>query len=163
MLNQKTNSTISQYIFMKNLTYNIDIKAPAREVQEIMVAHDTYRKWTAAFNPTSTFEGSWEKGSKIYFIGEGPEGKKGGMIAEIAENKPGEFISIRHYGMIDGDKEITDGPEVEAWQNSFENYYFSEQDGHTHLRITVDSDEKYQDHFDEAWPKALAILKSLCE
>lgn len=30
---------------------------------------ETYEKWTAAFSPTSIYEGSWNKGERIYFVG----------------------------------------------------------------------------------------------
>ena len=36
--------------------------------------------------------------AKIMFVGTDEQGKRGGMISEIAENKPGEFVSIRHLG-----------------------------------------------------------------
>ena len=55
----------------------------------------TYEYWTAEFNPTSTYEGNWEKGSKILFVGVDENGKKGGMVSEIEEHKPASFISIR--------------------------------------------------------------------
>ncbi len=148
---------------MKKLSYSIDINAPASKVYNTMLAHDSYKTWTAEFNPTSHYEGSWEKGAKIYFIGIEEDGKRGGMIAEIAENIPNEYISIRHYGMLDGDKEITEGPLVEAWANSFENYRFTEKDGVTTVNVDVDTDEKYLDYFDSTWPKALNKLKEICE
>ena len=54
---------------MKKLTYSININAPAEIVFEMMLGEATYKQWTAAFNPTSDFEGGWNKGDKIYFIG----------------------------------------------------------------------------------------------
>lgn len=149
---------------MKKLSYTIEIKAPAQKVYDEMIDSENYTKWTAVFNPTSRFEGSWEKGEKIRFIGVNEEtGEKGGMLAEIAENIPGEFISIRHYGMLMGDTEITSGPEVEKWAPAFENYTFEEKDGNTRLQVEVDTDEEYIDFFDETWPKALEKIKELSE
>lgn len=103
---------------MKKLQYTIEINASADEVYNTMLGIDnieTYNLWTAEFNPTSTYEGSWEKESKIYFVGTDESGKKGGMVSEIVENIPNQFVSIRHYGILDGDQEITEGPEVEKW------------------------------------------------
>ena len=57
---------------------------------------ETYEQWTAEFNPTATYEESWEKGSKIYFIETDENGKRGGMVSEIADNIPFQFVPIRH-------------------------------------------------------------------
>ena len=101
---------------MQKLHFTTDIQAPAEKVYKAMLGLndiESYKEWTAAFNPTSSWEGSWDKGSKIYFIGLDENGKKGGMVSQVAENKPAEFVSIRHYGYLDGDQEITTGEEVE--------------------------------------------------
>ena len=147
---------------MKKTNYKIEINAPASKVYETMIGKETYKQWTAEFNPTSDFEGGWNKGDKIYFTGE-HEGKKGGMIAEIAENIPNEFISIRHYGILEGDKEITSGPQVEGWAGGFENYSFEENNGVTTVSVEVDTNEEYLDYFDTTWPKALNKLKEISE
>lgn len=147
---------------MKKVHYNVSINAPVDKVFNTMLEKKNYEQWTAPFNPTSTFEGSWGQGDKIYFIGE-HEGKKGGMVARIAENIPNKFISIEHLGMLDDGKEITEGPAVEGWAGSRENYTFESKDGGTSLSIDVDTDERWTDHFNETWPKALAILKDLSE
>lgn len=150
---------------MKRLSYKTEIKAPAEKVFRTMLGLDeisTYEAWTALFNPTSSYEGSWDKGSKIYFTGI-HEGKKGGMIAEIAENISNKFVSIRHYGVLDGDDEITSGPEVEGWAGSFENYSLEENNGITTVSVEVDTKEEYADYFDKTWPLALDKLKEICE
>ena len=148
---------------MQKVHYTIAIHASAEKVFRTMLDQPTYQQWTAAFNPTSTFEGSWNKGGKIYFIGTDADGKKGGMIARIAENIPNAFISIQHYGMLDGDTEITEGPLVESWVGAFENYTFSETDGVTTVSVAVDTHDDYVDYFNEKWPLALGILKEICE
>ncbi|MFN3405963.1 MAG: SRPBCC domain-containing protein [Cytophagaceae bacterium] len=151
---------------MKRLKFTKDIKASAEKIYRAMLGLDslnTYKEWTAAFNPTSTIEGSWEKGSKMYFIGTDETGKKGGMVSEIAENKPAQFVSIRHYGIFDDGKEITSGPEVEKWANSFENYTFEEKQGYTTVIVDIDVVEEYLDYFQTTYPDALEKLKSIVE
>jgi len=122
-----------------------------------------FEQWTAEFNPTSTYEGSWEKGSKIYFVGTDENGKRGGMVSEIAENIPFQFVSIHHYGILDGDIEITEGPEVEKWAGGLENYTFQEQEGMTTVTVDIDVTEDFLDYFNTAWPKALHKLRELAE
>lgn len=151
---------------MKKLQYTKEIAAPAQKVYNTMLGMDdigTYEQWTAEFNPTSTYEGSWQKGTKMYFIGTDENGKKGGMVSEIADNVPFRFVSIRHYGMLDGDTEITQGEEVEKWAGSLENYSFSEHNGTTTVTVEIDVAEDYLDYFDTTWPKALDKLKELAE
>ncbi|OMP12956.1 hypothetical protein COLO4_02526 [Corchorus olitorius] len=113
------------------------------------------------FDPSSDFEGSWAKGAKIIFTAEGE--KKEGMIARIRENIPAQFVSIEHYGILSDGEEITEGPQVESWAGSQENYTFDEKDGVTTLTVDVDTDDKYLEFFNETWPRALNKLKAICE
>lgn len=151
---------------MEKLQFKKDIKAPAQKVYEAMLGlndKSTYEYWTAAFNPSSTYEGSWNKGSKIYFVGTDEDGKKGGMISEILENNTAQFVSIYHYGFLDGEKEITSGEQVEKWQGGLENYSFEEKDGLTTVTVELDTIEEYLNYFKETYPKALDKLKEIAE
>lgn len=123
----------------------------------------TYEQWTAIFNPTSTYEGSWEKGSKMLFIGMDKNGEKAGMVSEIADHIPNRFVLIRHYGVLHANEEITEGPEVEQWANSYENYTFEETDGTTTVTVDLDTSEDFVDYMKEHFKKGLARLKELCE
>ena len=52
---------------MEKLQFKIEINAPISNVFDKMLGitnKSTYEQWTAMFNPTSTYEGNWEKGSK---------------------------------------------------------------------------------------------------
>ena len=151
---------------MKKIQYKKDINAPAEKVYNTMLGIDnikTYEQWTAEFNPTSTYEGSWEKGSKICFVGTDENGKKGGMVSEIADNIPFQFVSIRHNGILDGENEITEGPEVEKWSGGLENYSFHENKGVTTVTVECDTTEDFLEYFDTTWPKALNKLKEISE
>lgn len=151
---------------MKKLKFKIEIKAPKENVYRSMLGLDNksdYEGWTKVFNPTSTFKGSWQQGERIYFIGSDENGKQGGMVSEIAENTPNSFVSIRHLGVLDGDNEITSGPEVEKWAGGLENYDFSEENGVTTVTVELDSVEDYVDYFNKTYPKALEELKRLIE
>ena len=130
---------------MKKLEFKVDINAPVSKIYDIMlgiVNKSTYEQWTSFFNPTSTYEGGWEKGSKILFVGVDEKGEKGGMVSRIAENIPHRFVSIQHYGLLKADDEITEGPEVEKWANGFENYTFEESNGTTTVTVDLDTTEE---------------------
>jgi hypothetical protein len=129
-----------------------------------MIDEKGYKEWTAVFNPTSHFRGSWDSGSKILFVGCDAEGNEGGMVSTIKENIPGKFISIEHIGELKGQEEIISGEAVEAWAGSLENYTFEAQDGSTHLKIDlIGGVASYADYFNATWPKALEKLKEICE
>ncbi len=62
-----------------NSKSKIDINAPVEKTFDAMLGlseKSTFEQWTALFNPSSTFEGSWEKGEKIYFIGTDDKGNR---------------------------------------------------------------------------------------
>lgn len=149
--------------FMEKLHFEIVIPASAKKVYDTMIGEKTYQAWVSVFNESSRVKGSWDKGSKILFLGTDEQGKEGGMVSRIVENIPNQFISIEHYGMIKDGKEIVSGPEVERWAGSHENYTFKEKAGETTLLVALDSDEEYKSYFEGMWPKALAKLKSICE
>lgn len=151
---------------MQKLQFKKEINASAQKVYETMLGlkdKATYEYWVAIFNPTSTYEGSWDKGSKIRFVGTDENGKKAGMVSEIVENKPADFVSIRHYGFLDGDTEVTTGEQVEQWAGGHENYTFQENNGITTVTVEMDTIEDYLDYFNDNYPKAMDKLKEISE
>lgn len=140
------------------------INAPVKRVWDTMLEQETYRQWTAAFEPTSHYEGSWEKGSKIKFLGASGDG----MISEIADNIPGKFISIKHVGQIKNGVEDTTSKEIKSWTPAFENYTFVAQGEKTELKVdmemkTSEMSKAMKEMFEGMWPKALEKLKEICE
>lgn len=149
---------------MQKLHYSIVIYAPKEKVWHTMLDDLTYRQWTEAFHPGSYYQGDWAKGSKIVFLGPDPEtGKEGGMVSRIAENKPYEFISIEHVGIVKDGAEDTTSAEATKWAPAFENYTFKEKDGATEVLVDMDALEDNAKMFDDMWPKALTKLKELAE
>lgn len=151
---------------MKKLQFKITISASAAKVYDMMLgitSKSTYEQWTSLFNPTSTYEGNWEKGTKILFIGVDEHGQKGGMVSRIAENTAKQFVSIQHYGLVQAGKEITEGPEVEKWANGLENYTFKENNGTTTVTVDLEITEEFLDYMNETYPSALDKLKEICE
>ncbi len=151
---------------MKKLQFKVSINSPVSKVYDRMLGitnKSTYEQWTAVFNPTSTYEGNWEKGSKILFIGVDEKGEKGGMVSRIVDNSLNRFVSIQHYGLVKAEQEITEGPDVEKWANGIENYSFEEINGITMLRVDLDTTEDFVNFMSDAYPKALEKLKEICE
>ncbi len=143
----------------KRIQFEATILAPVPKVFETLIRPDTYREWTSAFAEGSYFEGSWGEGQRIRFLS--PSGD--GMLAEIAELRPNEFISIRHLGFIANGVEDTDSDAVRAWAPAYENYTFLATDEGTRLVVDQDVTEDFESAFNEMWPKALRLLKAICE
>ena len=145
------------------LHFEIEINCDPEKVYKTMIDRDSYNEWTSIFNYDSHFEGSWQKGSSINFLGAGQDGSVEGMISRIKENIPNKFISIEHIGIIKNGIEMTCGPEVDEWQGALENYTFRPAGNKTVLSVDLDSNKGMSSYFMEAWPKALDKLKSICE
>jgi uncharacterized protein YndB with AHSA1/START domain len=166
MINNFNFLILKQKESMTKIQFTTTIHASASKVFDYMLGitnKSTYEQWTAQFNPTSSYEGSWEKGAKMLFVGVDENGEKGGMISRIVEHVPNRFISIQHYGILKGDVELTEGEEVEEWANGFENYTFEEHNGHTTVTVDLDTAEDFLDYMNETYPKALSVLKNSCE
>ena len=149
---------------MQKLRTSIVINAPREKVWATMLGPETYKEWTAAFNPGSRYEGEWKQGSTIRFIGPDPEtGKEGGMLSRIAESRPHEYISIQHLGIIKNGIEDTTSEEARKWSPAFENYTFLDKDGATELQIDQDVADEYKDGFEKMWNLALQKLKEISE
>lgn len=149
---------------MQKLHFSIVINAPREKVWNTMLEDRSYREWTTAFNKGSYYKGDWSKGSKILFLGPDPKtGEEGGMVSRIAENKPYEFISIEHLGIINNGVEDTTSEEAKKWTPAFENYTFKEKDGGTEVIVDMDSTEEMAKEFEKMWPDALNRLKELAE
>lgn len=147
---------------MKTLNFSTTINAPAKKVWDMMLEPESYKIWTSAFAEGSTYKGSWEKGAKIQFI----DPKSGdGMYSEIADNRPYEYISIKHLGMLKNGQPDHESEEAKNWKDGYENYTLTEENGKTKLDIEMimEPHPEYEAMFSEMWPKALAILQELAE
>ena len=146
------------------LHFEITINAKVERVYQMMLSKDSYSEWTSIFNPTSRYEGDWQKGSKIRFLGSDQDGNEGGgMVSRIKENIPNSFVSIEHFGIIKNGKEVTAGPEVELWAGGLENYTFETKNEHMVLSVDLDSNEEFNNYFKDTYPKALEMLKAIVE
>ena len=149
---------------MQKLHFSTIVNAPKKKVWDTMFQDATYREWTNAFNPKgSWYEGDWNQGSKIRFLGPGENGQVSGMVSRIKENRPHEYVSIEHLGIIDNGKEDTTSDAVKQWTPAFENYTFKETNGGTEVLVDMDTVDEYKKMFEETWPKALQKLKELAE
>jgi len=144
----------------KTLSFTVSIAAPRQLVWDTMLSPESYKAWTSVFGEGgSYFVGSWDEGSKIQFLAAGGDG----MTAVIAKNKPYEFVSIRMLGEISNGVEDTTSEKVKAWAPAYENYTFIETPGGSTLTVSLDTVPEYEQYMLDTYPKALGLLKDLCE
>ena len=123
-----------------------------------MLDLDTYQQWTSAIGG-STYEGGWNEGDQIRFLGTDDDGTVSGLFGVIEENRPQEFVSIRYLGDIVRGVENREGPAV----GLHESYSFSENDGVTTVVVELDVPDEWADMMRESWSTAIVSLKELAE
>lgn len=144
---------------MEKLKFSIRIDAPREKVWKTLWEDASYRAWTSAFSEGSHVKTDWKKGSKVLFLNE----KEEGMVSEIADARPNEYMSFRHLGEVKDGVEDTQSERVKAWAGGTENYTLKTVEGKTELLIDMDMTEEMKPYFEETWPKALDKLKELAE
>jgi hypothetical protein len=144
---------------MEKLEFKIFINAPREKVWDILWSDDSYSKWTSVFSEGSTAQTDWKEGSKVLFL----DGQGKGMVSTIAANKPGEYMSFKHLGIVVNGVEDTESAQVKDWAGAMENYTLKDVDGKTELVVDLDSNDTFKDYFANSFPKALEKVKELAE
>ncbi len=145
---------------IKTLHYSVTINASKEKVWNTMIDSKKYNQWAKAFSADSQFDGQWKQGAHINFI----DPAMGGTKALLEEIKPHDRIHARHIAMINKDgSEDRESEVAKKWIGTTETYTFQENNGLTELFIETRTDEAYEKMFSNSWPKALELLKALCE
>lgn len=139
--------------------FTTTINATREKVWDALWQDANYREWTSAFAEGSKAETDWQTGSKVYFL----DGKGAGMVSRIEDNRPNEFMSVQHLGMVKDGKEDVDSEEVKAWAGAMENYTLTNEGGKTKLVVDMDVSEDWLNYMEDAWPKALEKLRGIAE
>jgi hypothetical protein len=144
---------------MEKLEFKTSINAPREKVWEILWSDDSYHKWTSVFAEGSTAQADWKEGSKVLFL----DGQGKGMVSTVAANKPNEYMSFKHLGVVDNGVEDTTSEQVKDWAGAMENYSLKDVDGKTELTMDLDINATFKDYFVNTFPKALEKVKELAE
>ncbi len=144
---------------MQKLNFSTSINAPKEKVWKTLWDDSSYPKWTSVFCEGSYADTDWKEGSKVLFL----DGKGEGMVSKIETNRPNEFMSFKHLGMVKNGVEDTESEAVKGWAGALENYTLTEVNGTTELTVDMDITEDFQSYFTETFPKALEQVKVLSE
>jgi hypothetical protein len=139
---------------MATLNFTTTINAPKERVWKALWDDKTYRQWTAAFMEGSYAESDWKEGSKIWFLS--PNGN--GMFGIIEKKIPNEQMTFKHLGEVKNGIE-----EPKDWDGATESYYLKERNGVTELNVELGTVSEFEQYFRDTFPKALAVLKQVCE
>lgn len=145
---------------MKKMEFSITINALPEKVWDVIIGKDTYNLWTAPFAEGSTVKTDWKKGSKALFL----DGKGNGMVSEIVESIPGQFLSIRHLGEVKDGIEDPTTYQDEQWGDALENYILEPVNGNQTLwRVSMDMNDDFVEYMEKTWPLAQQKVKELSE
>ena len=145
---------------MEKINFSATINASKEKVWKTLWEEDNYRNWTAVFAEGSTVEtDNWKEGSKVLFL----DGKGSGMVSKVAANKPNEFMSFEHLGIVQKGVEDTSSEKVKDWAGAHENYTLKGTNGKTELTVEMDINDEYKDYFLKTWPQALDKIKQIAE
>jgi len=145
---------------MEKFNFSTTINAPREKVWKILWEEKSYRDWTSIFAEGSHAQtDNWKEGSKVLFIDE----KGSGMVSKVAANKPNEYMSFEHLGVVkDGVEDLT-SDSVKSWAGVHEEYTLKGNNGNTELKVEMDIPDEVKDYFLNTWPRALEKVKELSE
>ncbi len=147
---------------MEKFTYSITINKPASDVFSVMTDKSLYSDWAKAWGEGMTYTGEWKEGETVVFHDQ----TQGGTKAIVEEIRPGEYVRFKHIAMVDlQNNELAPTDEnMKKWIGSLEEYYFKKvDDTTTELEVVMTMDNAFKEMSEGSWPKALQLVKELCE
>ncbi len=144
---------------MKDLNFSIVISAPVEKVWETLWNDDTYRQWTAPFNPGSYMESDWKVGGKTLFL----DAERNGMLSTIKQLESPRLVEFSHYGELNKGVEDTTSERVKAYAGAIERYELLPDDKGTLLKVWVQTSDEYEQMMNDGFTKSLQALKQLAE
>lgn len=144
---------------MKDLNFSVIISATPEKVWESLWNDDTYRKWTAPFNPGSFMESDWKVGGKTLFLDE----ERNGMLSTIKKLEPPGLVEFSHYGELHKGVEDTTSERVQSMAGAIERYELLPDDAGTLLKVVVQVPAEYEQMMTDGFTKSLQALKEIAE
>jgi len=144
---------------MKTIQKNIHINATPPKVWDVLTQDHYTRRWLSAFSEGSYATSDWKEGSKITFT----DTRGNGMVAFIAESRPGKSLIFEYTGHIVDGKEDYDSKQAQTIKGGQERYNITEKENGSGLEINSDMTEEYYDMMSESWEKALQLIKQEAE
>ena len=125
---------------MQRLAFSVTIHAAKEHIWRTMLADETYRRWTSAFDETSYAVTDWQPGSKALFL----TASGTAMVGRIAAHRPNEFLSIEHLGYVKDGVEDLESAKEKGWSGAQENYTLTGKDGAATLIVEMDVNDEFR-------------------
>jgi len=117
------------------------------------------KKWIVPFSDDVETVSEWKEGESITFL----DPKGNGMQSKINKMSPPETMIFQHLREIKNREVQSPTPESKKWEGALESYNLTERNGSTSLLVKMDTAKEHEAFFNEAFPKALKIIKDLAE
>jgi uncharacterized protein YndB with AHSA1/START domain len=139
---------------MQNLSFSIDIHAPADAVWRVLWDEDTFRDWASTFAPGPRIKADWRQGGRFEFTDSSGHVSYG-VIRRLV---PGKMMYFEHVGEVkEGSESVyPDGPRREI-------YKLEQHDGAVRLILEQDVSDEFADIFAELTSRAFARIKELSD
>jgi uncharacterized protein YndB with AHSA1/START domain len=142
---------------MKTIQKTKQINAPKEKVWNVLL-EDTYNRiWMAEFMEGSHAKTDWIVGHKVRFL----DNDNNGIVGRILTKQPYDVIEMEYDGEVKNGEDDFESDLAKSMKGATENYYLSEENGVTTLKIEVNMDEKWHDMMSAAWDKALDKIDEL--
>lgn len=143
---------------LEHLSLKVQINATADKVYQKIIDKKSYEQWASVYDTnSSSFEGDWKKGSKMYFYSIDDYGNKMGMLGRIKENVRNQLIIIEYYGTM------VNGEELGRFKESTVKFILTQETGYTELELDWGTHPEQKDFFHQQWSQILNQLKRICE
>lgn len=142
---------------MKTIHKEKQINAPKDKVWNVLLEDAYNRIWMAEFMEGSHAKTDWIVGHKVRFM----DNDGNGIVGTIVEKQPYDLIKMVYEGEIRNGKDDLESEMAKAMKGVRENYFLSEENGVTTLKIEVDMGEDWYQMMSDAWDKALDKIEEL--
>ena len=142
---------------------SVTIKASPARVWEVLFTDHYYRRWTVPFSPGCYFEGTWELGSEMRFLGDGGEG----LLSVVSSAVPLQELVLTHQHEIKAGLSVEDAlaqAKETGWYGAKESYLLtSNSDGETVLTASLEMPPQGFEFMVQMWEGALKLIVEIAE
>lgn len=142
---------------MKLIEKTAQINAPKDKVWNVLLEDEYQRIWMAEFMDGSHAETDWIEGHKVRFL----DNDGNGIVGRIVTKRPYEALEMEYDGEVKNGEDDLDSEMAKQMKGATENYYLSEDNGVTTLKVEVNMDAKWYDMMMPLWDKALVKIDEL--
>lgn len=142
---------------MKTIQKTKQINAPKEKVWNVLLEDAYNRIWMAEFMEGSHAKTDWIVGHKVRFL----DNNDNGLVGRIITKQPYEAIEMEYDGEVKNGQDDLDSDMARQMKGSRENYYLSEENGVTTLKIESDMDDNWIEMMSAAWDRALDKIEEL--